>query len=117
MNESRRSAVRLSLGRPGMLRFGVAKAACVVVDISPIGARVRLTPPRLVPDRVALELTLAGEELSLAARVRRAEPGTLLALVFEKTAGAALVPLINQVREREASHGIRGTVERRRSPR
>ncbi len=83
MDETRRAAFRLALTAPGTLSFSRHRAPCVVIDISATGARVRLTPPTLIPDRVSLSTEIAGDPVSLSARVGRTERHGLVALVFE----------------------------------
>ena len=117
VSETRRNSVRLNVGLPGQLRFASVSASCIVVDISPTGARVRLTPPRLVPDRVTLETTLAGQPVSVPAQLRRAQPGTLVSLTFEPAWREGLERLVAQAYALDLERSGKGIVERRQLPR
>jgi hypothetical protein len=83
MTETRRAAFRLALAAPGTLTFNRRSAPCVVLDISATGAKVRLTPPTLIPDRVTLTTRVAGKTVSVAARIGRSEQEGIVALAFE----------------------------------
>jgi hypothetical protein len=117
MSDTRRGAVRLAHGDAGFLVFEGQAVKCVVVDLSVTGARVRLLRPRPIPDEVTLETDLAGESIAVPGRVRRGEPGRLIALEFDGEDTGELARLI-AVAERIASDaGRRTTVERRRTER
>jgi hypothetical protein len=117
MSETRRGAFRVNLGRPGLIHYSGRSAACIVLDISGRGARVRLVPPVLVPDRVTLETEIAGEAILMPARLRRAEPGTVLAVIFDDQEYAPLNLLLQRARRATIAAGVRPSVERRRLPR
>ncbi len=117
MSETRRGAFRLNHGEAGTLRFGAHAATCVVVDNSATGARLRLHPPALVPDRVTLATEIAGTAIELRGRLRRAEPGAVVAIRFDDPESTPLPKLLNEAQRQLIAAGMRPDVERRRARR
>jgi hypothetical protein len=125
MSRPRRAAERLILGHPGTLVFGRRRRACVVLDVSSLGARVWMMRDRLVPRDVVLELELLDTPLRLPARVVRAEPGLnmqekpglVVAVVFSDPEATGLARLIDEIRREDSARALRSTSDRRRLPR
>jgi hypothetical protein len=115
--ENRREAVRVTIGEPGQLIFSGRRVECVVLDVSALGVRVHVEAPRLIPDRITLRTTIAGEPIDLPARIRRAEPGLVLALQWADPENSRLHRLIADAQRDAISKGRRAHVERRHSPR
>jgi hypothetical protein len=101
MTENRREAFRVAGHRPGRLEFSGRALDCVVLDVSASGARVRFDAPTLVPDRVVLRTTLADQEIAVAGRLQRAEPGPIFAVAFESSGNSALYGLIAEAQRIE----------------
>ena len=117
MTENRREAVRITSGDPAAVEFSGRRVDAVLIDVSAVGARVRLTPPQLVPNRVVLTITLAGCPVRLPSHVWRAEPGALVALRFEDSENSALHRLIAEAQRHTIGQGIRPSLDRRRTRR
>jgi hypothetical protein len=114
---TRRGAFRLNLGRPGILYFDDHEAKCVVVDISATGARVRLTPPTLVPDEFSLETTVADHTVEMDARLMRSDENAEVAMVFANPEYRYLHKLLHEEQRRIIASGVRATSDRRGAPR
>jgi len=114
---TRRGAFRLNLGTPGILYFDDHEAKCVVIDISATGARVRLNPPTLVPDRFSLETTVADHTVEMDARMIRADENSEIAMVFDNPEYRYLHKLLHEEQRRIIASGVRTTVDRRGAPR
>jgi hypothetical protein len=118
MSQNRRDAVRITHGQPGVLQFAGRGVDCTVVDVSASGARVRVDRPQLIPARrVTLMTNVAGEEVFVTGHLRRAEPGTTFALMFDDPENARLHRLLAEAQRRDIVRGLRSAVERRRAPR
>lgn len=111
MSTTRRGAFRLNLGAPGILYFNDHEAKCVVVDISATGARVRLLPPVLLPDRFTLETTIVGETIEMDAQMIRGDPYSEIAMVFDNPEHRRLHQLLHQEQRRIIASGVKATVE------
>jgi hypothetical protein len=114
---TRRGAFRLNLGRPGILYFDDHEAKCIVVDISATGARVRLTPPTLVPDQFSLETTVADHTVEMDARLMRTDENAEVAMVFANPESRYLHKLLHEEQRRIIASGVRTTSDRRGAPR
>lgn len=110
---TRRAAFRLNLGRPGTLYFDDHEAKCVVVDISAMGARVRLTPPTLIPDRFSLETTVADHTVEMDGRLVRSDKNNEIAMVFDNPEYRYLHKLLHEEQRRIIASGVRTTSDRR----
>jgi len=119
MSESRRGAFRLACGYPGDLEFSGLCTPCTIIDISVTGARVQLTDPGPLPDRVTLITTIGGGEVFVDGSVLRGEPEFVFAIKFDDGERAGL-PKLLAIEQRDALRAASGRtpppVPRRRDP-
>jgi hypothetical protein len=113
---TRRGAFRLNLGRPGILYFDDDEVKCIVVDISATGARVRLTPPTLVPDEFSLETTVADHTVEMDARLMRSDDNAEVAMVFANPEYRYLHKLLHEEQRRIIASGVRTTSDQPSGP-